>query len=86
MRCIGIPSLSWQLLGLLDGEPEEDQFVSASEASSRLFLTPGRKSTYLPQDSIFDTLTESVLAGETRDEVVAEDGPKREIRRGMSPI
>lgn len=47
-----------------------------------LFKTPGRRSSYLSEDSVFDTLTDAILVGEAKSSILREEGAKAEARRG----
>ena len=40
------------------------------------------KSKFLPKDSVFETITESVIFGETDSNVVLDDEVSKDLRRG----
>ncbi|KAG7164122.1 HAUS augmin-like complex subunit 6-like [Homarus americanus] len=63
-------------------EPEET-FTDASDVAEDVFRCPsypGRRS-YLPESSVFDTLTDSVLTGESAVSIINNEAVKSELRR-----
>ncbi|XP_068238997.1 uncharacterized protein [Palaemon carinicauda] len=60
---------------------DEESFMNSEEFEKTLLQTPGYRSSYLPRDSIFDTLTESILAGEVSSSLLTKEDVQDEIRR-----
>lgn len=65
---------------LLDAE---ERFTDASSANLDDFLKPSqRRSSYLSSSSVFDTLTDSILADESDISILDNEGAMAELRRG----
>lgn len=63
---------------------EEEKFVSDPQKVSELLARTdeNKRSSLLPEKSIFDTLTDSILLGESALELLHQDEVKSEVRRG----
>lgn len=60
---------------------EKEIFTNSRDIEKMLFKTPGRRSSYLSEDSVFDTLTDAILVGEAKSSILREEGAKAEARR-----
>ncbi|XP_064112157.1 uncharacterized protein LOC135219371 isoform X2 [Macrobrachium nipponense] len=60
---------------------DTEKFMDCEEFEKTLLQTPGQQSSYLPRNSIFDTLTESILAGEVCSSLLTNEDVQDEIRR-----
>ncbi|XP_066977584.1 uncharacterized protein [Macrobrachium rosenbergii] len=60
---------------------DNEKFMESEEFERTLLQTPGQQSSYLPRNSIFDTLTESILAGEVCSSLLTNEDVQDEIRR-----
>ena len=60
---------------------QDEVFVSAEDASHQ-FETQRRHSSLLPEASVFDTLTDSILGGELDVSLLADKDVGKQIRRG----
>ncbi|XP_071519173.1 uncharacterized protein [Panulirus ornatus] len=58
----------------------EENFFDAAEIED-ILRSPGCRSTYLPESSLFDTLTDSILTGESDICILKNEAVKTEIRR-----
>lgn len=58
----------------------EETFANSAD-NEDILSTPGRKSSYLPDSSVFDTLTDSILVGESALSILNDDAAKMDIRR-----
>ncbi|ROT61954.1 hypothetical protein C7M84_020225 [Penaeus vannamei] len=53
---------------------EKEIFTNSRDIEKMLFKTPGRRSSYLSEDSVFDTLTDAILVGEAKSSILRKKG------------